>query len=434
MNDNRISFLEVASAYLGHRFGLGSRHLGKGGRPNKVLDSIIQNTQSLGRKDLDSWVKARQRAINQEAPRRDLLLKLYNDVRLDSHISGIWENGRLNKLLALEYRILDVKAGESDEELTALFNASWFFEFMELCLESKLYGHSLIEFGQIEQDKVSGLTVIPRQHVVPEFGVYLKNPSDSKGIAYRDTPLMDYIVEVGKPKDLGLLLKAAPHFLYKKNASIAWSEYTELFGMPMRIGKINGKDKQALDRMESLLRDLGSASYAAFQEGEEVEFIESTRGDAYKVYDKLLERSNSELSKLFVGQTMTTEVGKNGSRAQGEVHERVLDDVTASDRRFIEAIVNDKLFPMLQKHGWKLEGKRFEYPEMKGIDILWNRAIAMAPHAMLDIDWMNEKFDIKLVEQKLTKNDVESGKKPKSDLSRKLFKSVDEIYEGHLHE
>jgi hypothetical protein len=364
------------------------------------------------------------------------LLDLYADVILDAHISGIIEHSRLNKLLAQEFRVLDIKKGEEDEELTMLLNASWFFRFIELVLESRWYGHSLIEFPSVDKDIAASPILVPRRHIVPEFGVFLKNLSDSKGIAYRDTPFMDYMVEVGRDHDLGLLLKAAPQFLYKKNASIAWSEYTELFGMPIRIGKTNTRNDEDLNRMEDMLKSLGSAAYGVFQDGEEIEFIESQRTDAYRVYDKLLERANSELSKLFLGQTMTTEVGQNGSRSQAEVHERVGDDVTAADRRFIEAVVNDNLFPMLIKHGWKLEGKRFEYPEMKGIDILWSRVRDIAPHVMLDISWLQETFGVHATEQKLTKNDIEAGKTEKEGKKKanRLVKKVDELYNGHFHD
>ena len=217
------------------------------------------------------------------------MLNLYDDVVLDGHISGLIEHSKLEKLLAQEFRVIDIKSGETDEELTDKLQAHWFFKFLEYSLDSRWYGHSLIEFEQISADLVSTPIVVPRCHVVPEFGVYLKQLSDSKGIAYRDTPFMNYLVEVGDNNNLGLLNKAAPHFLYKKNASIAWSEYTELFGMPIRIGKTNTKDNEDLNRMEAMLKDLGSAAYGVFKEREEIEFVESNRGDAYNVYDKLID-------------------------------------------------------------------------------------------------------------------------------------------------
>jgi len=223
MNGNRIGLGEVVKTWLGHQIAPYMRYLGKNERPNRLLDKIEQAAASLNRKDIDSWVKARQRALNVEAPRRDLLIKLFEDVKLDPHISGVIEHGRVNRLLAMDFRVLDAKSGKDEEELTQLLNSSWFHQFIKLSLESIWFGHSLIEFDTIEADRVVGLNVIPRAHIVPEFGVYLEKPSDSEGIAYRDTPLMDYMVEIGESHDLGVLLKAAPWYLYKKNATIAWS-------------------------------------------------------------------------------------------------------------------------------------------------------------------------------------------------------------------
>lgn len=321
--------------------------------------------------------------------------------------------------------------GTEDVELTEAFNSDWFFHFVEMVLESIFYGHSLIEFPYIDPLSMPLPTLIPRHHVVPELGIFLPNPTDSNGIAYRDTPLMDHLVEVGDPRDLGLLCKAAPSFLYKKNATMAWSEFTELFGMPIRIGKTNTRSIEDLNRMEDMLRDLGSAAYGVFQEGEEIEFVESKRGDAYNVYDKLIARCNSELSKLLVGQTMTTEVGASGSRAQAEVHERLGDDVTASDRRFVEAVVKRGLMPILIRKGWKLEGKEFRYNETKGVDQLWARVRDVLPHASMDMDWMRETFGIHVIEQKQTKNDVEAGKNL-NHRHKLLMQEAGRIYEGNI--
>lgn len=406
-----------------------ARYLAKS-REGRVIDNIILSSRARARKDVDSWRKAVQRAENIQAPRRDLLLDLYADVVIDPHISGCIEHSRLNKLLAQEFRIIG-KDGKEDTELTDAFNSDWFFQFIELVMESLWYGHSLIEFPHIDPKDMPLPLLVPRYHVVPEFGVFLKNPSDSNGIPYRETPLMDYLVEVGDPRDLGLLCKAAPAFLYKKNATMSWSEFTELFGMPIRIGKTNTRSIEDLNRMEDMLRDLGSAAYGVFQEGEEIEFVESQRGDAYNVYDKLIARCNSELSKLFVGQTMTTEVGQNGSRAQAEVHERLGDDVTSSDRRFVEAVVKRGLFPVLLKHGWKLDGKEFRFNETKGVDQLWTRVRDVLPHATMDVEWMRETFGIHIIEQKATKNDVEAGK-TLNHRQTLLMQETNRIYDGNI--
>ena len=53
------------------------------------------------------------------------------------------------------------------------------------------------------------------------------------------------------------------------------------------------------------------------------------------------------------------------SRAQGEVHERVSDDITADDLAFVEGVLSSEVYPRLVALGvWKPGGRlRFEAPE-----------------------------------------------------------------------
>ena len=82
--------------------------------------------------------------------------------------------------------------------------------------------------------------------------------------------------------------------------------------------------------------------------------MESNNSDAYNVFDKMIDRCNSEISKLILGQTMTTDDG--ASRSQAEVHERVLDNVGFSDKQFLYNVNNNQLIPMLNALGFGFEG------------------------------------------------------------------------------
>lgn len=60
--------------------------------------------------------------------------------------------------------------------------------------------------------------LIPRKHVIPEYGVIIREQGDEwkQGYDYRNTPLSDWVIEAGKPKDLGLFLKAAHQAIPKR--------------------------------------------------------------------------------------------------------------------------------------------------------------------------------------------------------------------------
>ena len=93
----------------------------------------------------------------------------------------------------------------------------------------------------------------------------------------------------------------------------------------------------------------------------EIEFVESGKGDAYNVYDKRIDRANSELSKLIIGQTMTIEDGS--SLSQSETHLEVFENLVKNDRDMLRDIVNNQLLPRMVKHGFPVKGLRFEWDE-----------------------------------------------------------------------
>lgn len=325
-----------------------------------VITRLIERTNTMTRQDIASWWMALKTAQNHEQPRRILIYNLFDQLMLDNHLSAIVD-ARKRRVSSQKFRIVDKKTGKPIPEKLDLLNTAWFYKFLNLAMDSVFWGHSLIEMTKIENGLIQDITLIPRRHVVPEFGGLAVHQHDMVLIPYRNTPLMDYLIEVGEPRQLGLLAKAGTNMLMKKNALMAHSEYCEIFGMPIRVGKTNTKSNADLDRMAANLKAMGSAPYIVTQDGESIEFVESTKGDAYMVYDKLIERCNGEMSKLILGQTMTTDNGS--SRSQSEVHERVADLVADDDQRFIRLLINDKLFPLLIKQGYDLNGCELEWDE-----------------------------------------------------------------------
>ena len=107
----------------------------------------------------------------------------------------------------------------------------------------------------------------------------------------------------------------------------------------------------------------------------EVQFVESGKGDAFNVYDKRIDRANSELSKLTIGQTMTIEDGS--SLSQSETHLQVFENLVESDRDMLRDIVNNQLIPRMIKHGFPLKGLRFE----------WDDAVDYTPPCRLEMMW-----------------------------------------------
>jgi phage gp29-like protein len=220
------------------------------------------------------------------------------------------------------------------------------------------WGFSLVQFHDLIKDEFSSIELIPRQFVKPEFHVVTKTWTEITGNDYLAEPYNKWCIGVGMPKDLGLLMKAAPLCIWKKNALGAWAEFQNIFGVPARIGKTNLKDAQTFQNMVDMLSNWGLSQYGVFGKDDMVELIESSNSDAYEVFDKMIERVNSEISKLILGQTST--ISEKSFVGSAEVHERVLNNYAEKDEQFLESVHNYQLVPFLREFGLLGEGDRIE--------------------------------------------------------------------------
>ncbi len=287
-------------------------------RFKKTVMQLQRTTDSLTRKDIGDWRNAWQMAINVDNPNRQRLYDIYRDVDVDLHLSGCIQQ-REGFVFARSFKLVN-EHGDEDEEAIKYFNTPCFKQLMKLALDANYWGHSLIELGNIttvpdgspsgSRLSYDGVRLIPRKHVIPEYHRVVPDLGQDwhTGIDYHEAPFADWLIEVGHPDSLGLYLKAATQTIPKKNALAFWDTFAEIFGMPMRIARTTSRDDKELAKMERMMADMGTEGWGIFQEGTNIEVVESSRGDAFNVYDKRIDRANSELSKLIIGQTMT--IGK----------------------------------------------------------------------------------------------------------------------------
>ena len=140
-----------------------------------------------------------------------------------------------------------------------------------------------------------------------------------------------------------------------------WDTFGELFGMPIRIGKTISRDAKEINKVEKMLSDMGAAAWGLFPEGTEIDIKESSRGEAFNVYDKRIERANREMSKGILNQTMTIDDG--GSLSQSQVHLEVFENVVEADADFLRDVVNNSLLPFMAMHGFGVDGLAFEWDD-----------------------------------------------------------------------
>lgn len=289
-------------------------------------------------------------------PQRYQLYQIENMAMLDAHLTAAIQQ-RKNLILSRKFCVYN-SDGSENEEKSKVICKKWFRDYLDLALDSIFWGHSLIQFDDIinvnGEDEFKDVYLVPRIFVKPEFHLVTPDYASQTGDDYLEMPWRNWIIGVGKPRDLGLLLNATPLVIWKKNAIGAWAEYVEKFGNPARIGYTAVRDELTRSNMENMLKNMGTSLYAVLDTDDKVEYKESQNQDAYMVFDMMIQRCNSEISKLILGQTSTME--EKAFTGSAEVHERVLNGYKSLDEQLIYGVNNYQLVPLLNANGFGLEG------------------------------------------------------------------------------
>jgi phage gp29-like protein len=139
----------------------------------------------------------------------------------------------------------------------------------------------------------------------------------------------------GHPSRGGLLRVTAMVYLGKNLALKDWLIFAEVFGMPVRVARYeptaSAEEKRELLEM---LESLGSNASGIFSRAVELQIVEANRGTTGPPYEKLVDFMNREMSKAWLGQTLTTETtGVSGTLAVSQVHQDVRKDILTDDIR-----------------------------------------------------------------------------------------------------
>ena len=345
-----------------------------------IFTKLTQRQKFIYNVDMGAWRMAHEQAIDVYRPRKEALMRVYEESMLDTFLSGKLQTRTLN-VLNTPFKIVDSE-GEKVEELTNKLNKKWFYTFLKEVCNSIFYGYSLVEFSFDVNGEIIETILIPRENVLPELNSFLTDVYNENLV-----PISDYqntAILIGEKKDLGLLLKTAPHAIMKRHSKAFWSRYQELYGIPFRMAKYDGNNQKIINDLETNLKNMGSAAYGVFPSGAELSFIETTGTDAYNVFLEGIRQCNEEISQCILG--VTASQTDSGSFARDKVSYEKEGDISFADLRLCEFVINDQLLPLLSKWSYNFEGLTFTFEP--------NTKLPLA-NTQLEIDTMiAQYFDI----------------------------------------
>lgn len=339
----------------------------------RMVDAI-KRQRTLYNKEIKDWKIAKAQAIDPMLPRRKMLIDIMEEVLDDPFIYGRSETRKLrvsNKSVA----IVD-KDGEVNEEKTRLIQKLWFKNLIKYTLDSIYFSYTLMYPKELDENGlIKKLSFVYRDHIVPETTELLINPYDLQGENFSEGNLKKWTLWVHHEHSIGLLNKAIPLWIFKKHSWQNWDEFEEMFGIPMRTAKVASTDPRVKKEVDKWLKDLGSAGWARFPEGVEIDIKESNSRDSFNVFNEKRKACNEELANLFDGNSETAK--DTGSRAKtGEIINGTQKLITMDDETFVMFFINDDVLPWLRGLG---------YPFDENDTCIWNDNEKLTPKERLEI-------------------------------------------------
>lgn len=322
-------------------------------------ENIIKKANS--KKSLSEEIATRKRALNFYSlanilPDPDIVLrkqgkdmKIYKELLCDSHVFACVQSRKAG-VLSLDWEInrgLDKdKNAEIIEDLLKKLNIH---KLISDILDATQFGFQPLE---IIWEKTKSGHILPKNIIAkpPEWFCF----DDDNNLKFRTKE--NYYGEIVPSKKF-LLAQNNPSYAnpygertlsrvfwpvtFKKGGMKFWVVFTEKYGMPHLIGKHpRGATKEETNTLADMLEDMVQDAIAVIPDDSSVEIQEANKTSSADIYEKLIDKMNSEISKAILGQTLTTEIGSTGSYAATKSHMEVRQDIVDSDKKLVESVIN----------------------------------------------------------------------------------------------
>lgn len=390
------------------------------GAPPQIVENKIEiRPFHRTEQDIPNWRSAIQNAESQ-IPRRFMLYSLYADVDLDGHVEAV-TGKRKDPIKSANWEFVD-KEGRPVDAINQVIDSIGFDHLLDEIMNSRFWGYSMLEprFWKDDSDKWQmdeGL--IPRLNYRPEIGLVSYDTQGNDGINIREGIYAKTVMEVGKVKDLGLYMKAAPYAILKRGGWGDYAAFIQTFGTPLLDATWDGFDETQRVSLNQALKDIGSGGVIIRPAGTNLDVKENNVNATGNAHDVFIKGLNKEISKALLGSTETTESSNSSGYAQSETHQEQDENKHMNDLAFVRKVLNSRFITVLQAAGFDTSGGEFviQADEDK-LDIAqqFEAEFKLATELGLPIDddYWYEKYGIRKPEN------YEQLKKAKEELAQKI--------------
>lgn len=223
----------------------------------------------------------------------------------------------------------------------------------------------------------------------------------SYGVPFPDKKVLmaTHMGSTDNPYGEALLSRCYWPYMFKHSGLTWWVTLAEKHGLPWIIGKLGGTtDEPARRELLNKLVALAVDPVMVVPTDAELAF-EGMEGVTPDVHAGLISLCNAEISKVLVGQTLSTELDqKGGSRAATETHSELRGEIVDSDGKLVARVMN-RLFAWITELnvGPNVVAPTFKWVEEDVPPTAWaliaDKAIKALP-GKVPLRWGWEKFGI----------------------------------------
>lgn len=165
----------------------------------------------------------------------------------------------------------------------------------------------------------------------------------------------------GIPIRGGLAFLACWAWLFKNFTVRDWMAFSEVFGMPIRLGKYGpGATPDEIDILKMAVANIGVDAAAVIPQSMMVEIIEQSAKSGESLFRITADWFDAQMSKGILGQTATTQ-GTPGKLGGDDAQKEVRQDIKDSDAEQLEETLNrDLVIPFVILNF----GPQKEYPRL----------------------------------------------------------------------
>jgi len=191
----------------------------------------------------------------------------------------------------------------------------------------------------------------------------IENPYDGEPVPERKFVVWTYGGSDACPYGRGLGYQLYWPVWFKKNGVKFWMVFAEKFGSPTVIGKYPvGTTESEKEKLLEAIAAVQQQTGIRVPDTMSIELLEAARTGAV-TYEDLCNYFDRAISKILLGQTLTSEPGTSGSYSLGQVHGDVRRDILKSDADSMSETIGRTVVRWLVDYNFPAKG-RTGYPHV----------------------------------------------------------------------